>query len=251
MNKKLILFFSIIFIITLYLFNVERIISNKISTLTGYISSTYLNTFISIESTLNKYLSQIDYIEQLTKINEENQLYKTKYIAKANELELIINEELNRTLELDKTKILSYKEFYDTSKVILDYPVPQKEKIYALISKDGNSVGIVLNKDNKTIGLLNNNKKCNYTVYIGDENAPGITSGMTNNGRLIIKHIPLWKNIQVGDKVITSGMDNIFPVGINVGEVRSIQNKSDTKEIFVQPYTDIFKNRYLYIYRAN
>ncbi|MEA3354071.1 MAG: rod shape-determining protein MreC [Campylobacterota bacterium] len=251
MNKSYILFFSILFITFLYIFNVEKIITNQFSALTNSISTTYLNLFIKFESALNKYFDQLNYIDQLTTQNEKNQYYKTMYMIKSNELNQTLKENNEINLPFDKTKVLYYNNFYDNSKVILDTELPPKDRIFALITQDGNSAGIVLNKEDKSVSLLNNNKKCNYTVFIGENNAPGITSGMTNEGLLIIKHIPIWKKINIKDKVITSGMDNIFPFGINVGTVVSIENMSDTKQVLIKPFADLYKNRIFYIYKDN
>jgi cell shape-determining protein MreC len=80
----------------------------------------------------------------------------------------------------------------------------------------GISSAIALKQDNKTIALLNQNKKCNYTVFIGKKQVPGITSGVTKDNKMLIKFIPIWKHINIDDEVITSGMDKIFPYGIKV-----------------------------------
>ena len=47
--------------------------------------------------------------------------------------------------------------------------------------------------------------------FIGNERNPGIaTSNDESSDLLSVKFIPVWADINVGDEVITSGMDNIF-----------------------------------------
>ena len=36
---------------------------------------------------------------------------------------------------------------------------------------------------------------------------------------LVAKYIPSWMNIYIGDEVITSGMDDIFPQGLKLGKI--------------------------------
>ena len=147
---------------------------------------------------------------------------------------------------LSKIDVLSYINFSDFSKVILK-PVSDVKKISALITKNGYSAGIIKKKGIEYIGYLNHNPESNYAVYIGENNVPGITHGIPHNENIKIKFIPLWQNINIGDKVITSGMDNIFPYGIKVGYVSSIKKLSTTQEAFVKPYAKVYSQKYFYI----
>jgi hypothetical protein len=80
MNKKFTLFLILLTIGIFYLFNIERVIQNKLSVLNQSIQSTYINLFVSISNTLDKYLNQLDYINQLRASNEENLKYKTLHL---------------------------------------------------------------------------------------------------------------------------------------------------------------------------
>ncbi|MEA2050485.1 MAG: rod shape-determining protein MreC [Campylobacterota bacterium] len=251
MNKKLLIFFIFLIIGFSYLFNIDRVVRNQLYSINTFISSTYINILISTQSSISKYFNQLEYIDQLISKNEKNQRYKTLYETTKKELDQIKdfeNEDFKKSkYNLKKVKVLSYYKFNDHSKVILDTNIIKKNRINSLITYDGFSAGIVLNKDDKTIAYLNNNKKCNYAVFIGKENAPGITSGMTKDGLLIIRYIPLWKKISIDDEVFASGMDNIFPQGIKVGKVLSIKENEHTKEVLVQPYAKLSKQRYFYL----
>lgn len=252
MNNKFALFLIVIVFAISYIFNVDRLVKNKLTTLNESVQSLYINTIVSINESSNKYFNQLSYIEQLKESNNKYQKYQALYDTKVNEF-----KELNSSTQLDtgynesyeRIKILSYYKFNDFSRVIVDKQDIQKDKIYALITLDGFSAGIVLHKENKTVAYLNQNKRCNYTVFIGKENTPGITSGMLSDGSLVIKHVPIWKNAKIGDEVITSSMDSIFPYGVKVGKVSDIKIKENTKEIFVKPYGKIFRNRDFYLYK--
>jgi rod shape-determining protein MreC len=251
MNKKFTLFLILLTIGIFYLFNIERVIQNKLSVLNQSIQSTYINLFVSISNTLDKYLNQLDYINQLRASNEENLKYKTLHHTAVNELnELNKNINIMQPIDynLEKVKVLSYYKFNDYSRVIIDKKDLNSTKLYSLITFDGFSAGIVLSKENSVIAYLNENSKCNYTVFIGENNVPGITSGIEDDGQLIVKYVPIWQNVSIGDEVITSSMDNIFPFGIKVGKVTKIDIQDNIQEVLVMPYAKNFGNRDYYLY---
>ncbi len=246
MNKKFLLFLLTLIIFVLYLFSFEKVIVNKLYTLNNSISSAYINVFVYTSETINKYFNQLEYIEQLKASNEQNIQYKSLYEKKLQEIRELneyIKIPLDPKIHYEKVKVLSYYNFNDHSKVLIDYDIIKKDKIYPLITFDGFSAGIVLNKNGKSVAYLNEHKKCNYTVYIGENDTPGITSGSSNDGNIIVKYVPIWKEIQMDDEVITSSMDSIFPYGIKVGKVVEIKVFDNTKEVLVKPYAKTLGTR--------
>jgi rod shape-determining protein MreC len=255
MNKKFLLFFLAIFIAILYLFSIEKFISKEIASISNLVKSKSINIVISISEAVDKYLNQLDYIDQLIKVNEQNSHYKLLY-----EKNLSALEELNKNININiknnenyiKTRVISYYKFNDYSKVILDKNINNiNNSISALITYDGFSAGIILKKENQSIAYLNQNRKCNYTVYIGKNKTPGITSGIADNGNILIKYVPIWKSVSIGDEVITSSMDSIFPYGIKVGIVTKINIYENIKEILVSPYANTLGNRDYYVFNIN
>jgi len=252
MNKKFLFFIIAISIAIMYLFSFERVIYQELLKLNSQVQKIYLNTFIYIHEGVNKYFNQLDHIEQLKEQNRLNQQYKLLYEQKSNDYnELVQYLDIKKISKLDveEVQVLSYYQMHDYSKVILKYqPKVTSEKIKALITYDGYSAGIVVYKNEQYIGYLNQNKKCNYTVYIGKNNAPGITSGVDSFGRIIIKYVPIWKKVKIGDEVITSSMDSIFPYGIKVGKVEKINRDENIQEVIVRAYADTIGNRDFYLY---
>ncbi|MEA3512706.1 MAG: rod shape-determining protein MreC [Campylobacterota bacterium] len=254
MNKKLSFFLIILLMGISYLFNLERVLLKKIDEINSDIKSFYIDSFVSMSVLFNKYLNQLSYIDKLSLENKNNQHYKILYEKKLNQLKELnknINLQINNDYQYEKIKVLSYYKFNDFSRVIIDKNNIENNKIVALLTLDGYSAGIVFNKEKKTIAYLNQNSRSNYTVFIGSNNAPGITSGMDDSGKLIIKYIPIWKDIKVGDEIITSSMDNIYPYGIKVGRVTDIIVNENTKNVKAEVYADTFSNRYYYIYDKN
>ena len=67
MNRSVLLITTIFIIIIGYIFNLDRVIKNNLSALGNNVSSIYLNSLVSLESSINKYFYQTEYIEQLKK----------------------------------------------------------------------------------------------------------------------------------------------------------------------------------------
>jgi rod shape-determining protein MreC len=252
MNKKFLLFLIAIFIAIFYLFSFEKVIYKELLSVRTSVQNFYLNIFVYTSEALNKYFNQLDYIDQLRVENQESKTYKTLYESVQKELQRVEKNNLVKNIDqnsFEKVQVLSYVKFNDFSKVILDYdPLEERNRIQALVTFGGFSAGIVLYKEEHYIAFLNENNKCNYTVFIGDDNNPGITSGVDDNGRLVIKYVPIWKEVQLGDEVITSSMDNIFPYGVKVGKVVDFEIQDNMQLVFVEPYANALSYKEFFIY---
>ena len=128
---------------------------------------------------------------------------------------------------------------------------PQDEKILGLISENF-AAGIAVNRNGKSVGLLNGNKDCTYAVFVGESRSPGIvTTAGAGTDELKVKFIPIWSDINIGDEVITSGMDNIFFEGLKVGKVLEVSEQANMKVATIKPYVNALKKKYFYIYNDN
>lgn len=63
---------------------------------------------------------------------------------------------------------------------------------------------------------------------------PGVTTGAATD--LVMKYVPSLADVVVGDVVVTSGLDRLYPAGLVVGRVRSVTRSTGLfKEILVTP----------------
>jgi rod shape-determining protein MreC len=249
MSKKVVFILLFILITLGYIFKIDILLINKINIFNAYIKSSYILYTSKSANFVTRYFSQINTIETLQEKVDSNENYKILYELNQAELNTIKSEifldTVDNNLSVKYISVLSYVQLNDFSKVILN--TKANKEIRALVTPEGYSAGIVLEQNNQAIAYLNSNARCNYAVYIGENSASGITSGTDLNGDIIIKHIPKWKYINIGDKVTTSGIDNIFPQGIKVGIVTSIRNLVDTKVVTVKPYKDVMAKKHFYI----
>lgn len=71
--------------------------------------------------------------------------------------------------------------------------------------------------------------------------AIGVVEGDgSSSGMLQLIHLQHDADIYVGDEIITSGLDNIFPSGVRIGEVTAIEYGSSglTKTAYIRPYVN-------------
>ena len=100
-------------------------------------------------------------------------------------------------------------------------------------------------KNGKSLGLLQGDSKCIFSVYIGDQKNPGVIFG--NKSDMVVRYIPTWMNVKIGDEVYTSGLDNIFFEGVKVGKVTGVVKEEAYTSAIVQPYANISVPGYFHI----
>lgn len=245
-------FFVVLFLVVglSYLFEVDKLVARNFTFLND-IKLSYINSVIDISTTIEKYFDQITTIEELEKENEELKNYKALYLTTQKKLDgidkfLTTNEQHQTRTDIKQTKVLSYINFNDFTKVWLDYE-KKDDTILGLITENY-AAGIVVKEQGRAVALLNGNEKCSYAVFIGKTKTPGILTAK-KDGSILIKFIPMWSELNVGDEIVTSGMDNIFVEGLKVGKVKDIQILPQMKTATVEMYANVLKKKYFYVYK--
>ncbi len=249
MNRTIFLaiFFGITFFYTSI--NYGEDIKSYLLTITNRVKLLYLQSIGGIESYFTTTFNQKELIEKLQKENEDNKKLAILAIGFANELNnLIANHKTIKEFQsnLYLIKVISYAKFGDLYKFWIDFNNFDENKIYGLI-QNGFVAGIVINKNSKPLALLNGDEKCSYAVSIGKNSAPGIIKGVAGKNKIIADFIPSWIEVEVGDEVVTSGLDNIFFGGIKVGVVTQIEYSQGYKVATIKPYANIFNPSYFYV----
>ncbi|MBF0542367.1 MAG: rod shape-determining protein MreC [Nitrospirae bacterium] len=176
--------------------------------------------------------------------------------------DLKIKEQLFKEIQLENIRLQSLLDFKSTEEkpLIVSRIIAKSEDKWSdiLILDKGISDGVQKDMPVRSINglvgkVLSSNKHFSRLNLITDKNfsvavrlqtsrLSAILSG-TGSNNCILKYIPDEETVTIGDKVITSGLDTLFPEGIPVGEVKSV-NKSNTglfQEIAVKPYEDPHK----------
>jgi len=244
------LFILFIFIaLTIFLLKKEESFQDNFALLSLPIKQSYLEVSNSFDNSIDKYLTQAQSIE---KLKGENLLLR-KYLYQQ-KINLIALKQLNQYNEkkfnnfenILRVQTISYIKLNDFSQIYLTKSEElEKEKIYGLIQKNV-VAGIALKGEGLLKGILLSNPICQFSTFIGDKKTPGIARGIDAQS-IEVNFIPKWSKIKVGDKVITSGLDNIFLPEIPVGVVTNILTKSTYKTAIVKTYADILHPNFFYL----
>lgn len=249
--NKLVFLFILLIVTVVYIFKKDRLLSDNYPII-NELKAKYIQKVITFEEIAQTYFKQTQTIKELKAQNEELVKFQSLFQSTQTQLQNLqaaIDSVHNIEEDVKLAKVLSYVDMNDFTKVWLDLK-KEDNKIEALI--DGEySAGIVINKSGYAQALLNGNEKCNYSVFIGENKAPGITHEHKESKYITVKYIPIWIDIKVSDEVVTSGMDNIFFEGLKVGKVVHIKRMADIQEATVLPYAQVLKKEYFHIYTKN
>lgn len=216
--------------------------------------------------------SSIDSIVNFSTIKQENDdLKKENYELKKEVEELKAdgeqNERLRNQLELiDDNELYTYKGCNIISiGGVGGYP---DEIIIDKGSKDGirnemvvvylnNLVGKVVAAHNEvSVVQLLTNENIRVSALISgnddaDEYATAYASGYRNNSNKIMCRYTISSSadVKIGDKIVTSGVGNIYPKGIDIGKITSVEeDKVKLQKICnVEPFTNINSLREVFV----
>jgi rod shape-determining protein MreC len=237
MSKKLIIILSFLFAF-LFIF----IFKNYIIQASLYMSKTIIEIKKNISDNINAHFYQAEKIKLLT---IENQKLKDKI----NDLnsKILACRDLKYFKVINKpnlvfTYTISYAAIPDFSQIYINYN-KKINKPKGLVYNNLVCGEVIKNIGNFSLAILNSNKKIRYAVYIGKKEIPGIFYGKINT----IKYIPKFKKINVGDEVITSGLDGIFYNGAKVGIITEVVEKKLYKEAKVKLFYNDLHPEFFYV----
>jgi len=222
--------------------NDERITDTLLGVINP-IKQNYNNLTQGIEEKSHSYIFQKESIE---KLGQENRILRKRLLEQTHYIQQVRNI-YNVLPKLSKlpvnnisiTETISYVKLNSFSQIILTKPKDiLEDKLYGLIQ--GKVVaGTAQVHNNQLYGYLTSDNKCRFSVFVGEQNAPGIATG-TQTNKMTIKFIPKWHKIKKGDKVTTSGLDDIFFADIPVGIVTKVEIQSSYKVAHIKTYSDIY-----------
>ncbi len=99
---------------------------------------------------------------------------------------------------------------------------------------------VLVSKHNAQVQLISNTDS-SIGVMLESNRLPGVLRGLGDQ-RLSLQYISNSEQVNPGERVVTSGLDGIFPKGIPVGKVvESRKGKSVFREIEVEPFSDMLR----------
>lgn len=199
------------------------------------ILETYVETKMALSDKINEHIAQKEEIKRLKLENQNLQKSAVLSIAFAAKLNDLLKEH-NSTGYHPAVQLVSsigYANLNDYGKVWLSFDDFNTSRIYGLLSQ-GYAAGIVVSNDGHPQGLLLSDPKSIFSVYVGNQKMQGVVQG--NRKEVLVKYISQWLQPQIGDEVVTSGLDGIFFEGIKVGIVTHVIEEESSKTVVVKPY---------------
>jgi len=248
MNKELLFYFSVVAALIVGALYYTNAIQSPILSSLNSTKSTYHDITESISQTIDKHFFQAQEIETLKvelRQYENNHLVMQQLASEINDLYKENKSLFKTSPEVELVRTISYQKFGNLNRVWIEVADYNKSKIYGLTYKEL-VAGIVINMNGKPLALLNRDIKSAYSVYIGEDHAPGIAHG-NNDEYLIVDFIPTWYDIKKGDEVTTSGLDNIFFKGLKVGRVISVTSSQGYQNAIIEQYYQDNEPSYFYM----
>ncbi len=243
MKTKILVFIILLLGLTVLFTRSNKHFKNVLLDIVNPIKQNYKNFTQNIEDKSHSYIFQKESIEKLGKENRilRKRLFEQMHYVKQikNVYDVLPQLQKMPVHNISIVETISYVKLNSFSQVILTKPkAVVEDKLYGLIQ--GTVVaGIAKVDNNQLYGYLTSNTICRFSVFIGQSQAPGIAIGVKNH-EMRIKFIPKWHKIKIGDKVITSGLDNIFFANIPVGIVTKVEIQSAYTVAYIKTYSDIF-----------
>ena len=251
--KSRILFFLLLFVVLFILMTrSNHSIQDTILNVISPIKQTYRNLTQSVKDRGKSYIFQKENIQKLTKENKVLRKYlldQTHYLQQVSTLYKKIPslEKLpHHSMELVNT--ISYIRLNSFNEVMLTRPKKSQLKenhLYGLIQNEVVGGTAILRGDH-LYGYLSSNPRCRFGVFVGKDRSPGIAEGVDKE-TMVVKFIPKWAKVDVGDKVETSGLDGLFFANVPVGTVKKVKIESSYKTAYIKTYNDTLHPNYFFL----
>ncbi|CAM2879392.1 rod shape-determining protein MreC [Helicobacter burdigaliensis] len=228
--KKIFLWFIFLSIVFFISTQVSKEFHSKVLYITQSIKIGFLNLNNNISNVIERHFNQAKQIKELSSEVAKKRALEYSYLSLKEEYKnLLANLQAPIEASFDTAHLvrtISYVKMNDYKRIWLEFKNHKdykKNMIFGLVNEN-KVAGIATLDNNRLVGYLNGDEKCSYSVIIGEKKIPGIAKYDLNKG-FIIDYIPLFANIEIGEKIYTSGYDSIFYPNIYVGEIASIQER--------------------------
>ncbi|TQR61246.1 rod shape-determining protein MreC [Campylobacter troglodytis] len=221
-------------------------IKNSVLLLNDSLINAYYNSKNYLKELISEHFNQA---EQIRILREQNRI-----LEEGNALASTFASQLNLLLEdknssqyfpqLSLIKALSYVQISDYNRIWINAPTFSDTKNKGLIYQ-GYTAGIAITREGRAMALLQSDENCVFSVVIGKDKIPGVLQG--RGDRVGIKFIPKFNTVNIGDEVLTSGLDGVFFSGVPVGKITRVINEAMYNSAEIEPFAKIELPSYMYV----
>jgi rod shape-determining protein MreC len=232
----------------------------KLSTPIQYVSAMVART---VSDMWGSYIYLVDVRAENEILKMENQRLR-KLNQAANQLQME-NVQLRGMLEFKETskhRLLAAQvigkdtsPYFKVLRITIDRGTAKVKPGMAVVTNEGLVGQVEATWDTYSDVLLAVDPKSSIDVIIERNKSRGLLKGTGDSSRYECKIEYLLKTdeVQIGDKVVTSGMDRQFPEGVEVGKVSKIKKREFGlfQEVWVQPTVDFSRVKDVFVMVAD
>lgn len=243
----------VVIMIVLILFSSQRENKSRLEDLVGQGLSPIQKVIYNVSEVIsNTYQGIVRYsqlVDEIKSLSEENGKLRSEvnaYSQLRTENERL-REILNLKSRLDNYKFLGVNVIGKSGSYMNEYIVDRG-------SRDGLKNGMVVIANGGLFGMITSVSNSwslvspitNGGIFVSGKiqrtnGNDGIVRGQNNNEKIYnlkMEHLPIDEDIKEGDIVITSGLGDVYPAGIPIGEVISIENdkRNLSKSVFIKSH---------------
>lgn len=216
-------------------------IFRPLGNVTGFVQNLFVNFSESIKDTTSRYLNLVAINKEITDLKNENAKLKAE-VMRFVEVEKE-NSRLNEVLEFAKSsemklipsQVIGIDIFAERASIRINRGTKHGVlKGQAVITKQA-AVGYILEASESTsLVLVLTDRYAVIDSLIQNSRARGLVEG-SGPDSCILKYLQRSDEVQIGDVVVTSGLDNIFPKGLPVARVKNVTRRKSE----ISPYVEL------------
>ena len=148
----------------------------------------------------------------------------------------------NLSLENIGARVVGRTPNYLSHVVYINRGTSERVRLDSPVICEGGALGrtVLVSQHHAQVQLISN-ADSSIGVMLESTRIPGVLRGLGEQ-KLSLHYISNSEQVNAGDRVITSGLDGIFPKGIPVGRVvASRKGKSVFRDIEVEPFADLVR----------
>lgn len=211
------------------------------SKLIGFTQSVFVGFTESIQTTTDTYVDLIGTNKEIEKLKKENARLKAKVLSydeivlEQKRLATILDFQEQAPYKVAPAQVIGIDLFAERSGIRINKGYEDGvKKGDAVITKDA-VVGYILDAHAKSsIVLVLTDRYAVIDAVLQSSRARGIVEG-SGVDLCILKYLQRSDEVNVGDLVVTSGLDNIFPKGLPIAKVKRVQRKKSE----ITPYVEL------------
>ena len=224
----------------------ESWVDKPFTLIIGFVEGSIFEIADDIRNTTSLYLNLIGIKKEILVLKEENLLLKTQALSvkelenENSRLHGLLDFQMKSKMNLVAAKVIGHDLVSDHATIRINkgthHGVKQGQ---AVISLNG-VIGYTYRTQSFTSHvLLITDRYSVVDAIVSRTRSRGIVEG-NGAGSTALQHIEKSLDLKVGDSLVTSGLDNIFPKGFPIGHIENIENLpfSVSPKVEVKPVVD-------------